>query len=64
MKNRILFFQLVIGMIAVMVGLFLFITHYDKTTGTFLIKCGLIFEAIIVVRLFFYNRNKHKVTSR
>ncbi|MFD2554781.1 hypothetical protein [Sphingobacterium tabacisoli] len=50
-KEQWLLIQLFIGIAALMIGLFLFITHYNQETGRFLIKTGLIYETVILLRL-------------
>ncbi len=54
--EKLLFIQLFIGLLGVMIGLFLFMTHYNQDAGRFLIKTGLIFEGVIVLRLILHYR--------
>lgn len=56
MKNKIIFIQLIIGFLSVLTGIFLYITHYNKEVGSFLIKAGLIFEIVSVIKLFWFNK--------
>ncbi|PWG79458.1 hypothetical protein DDR33_17015 [Pararcticibacter amylolyticus] len=43
------------GIVSISLGLFLFITHYDRNISHFFIKCGVISEAVFAL-LFIWNK--------
>lgn len=43
--------QLATGMLAVLIGIFLFVTQLNPSVANFLIKAGLIYEAAAILRL-------------
>lgn len=62
-RTKLYYFQFFIGFISVMVGLFLYITHYDKPTGSFFIKTGLIFEIVTIIRFYIFSKKRYKQVS-
>jgi hypothetical protein len=56
MRKIVFFLPLIAGLIGILVGIYMLIMHYNRETAQFLIKAGLLSEAVFFVRLIVYRK--------
>lgn len=60
MTDNTFYLRMVISAIAVLTGIFLFITHINKNIGSFLMITGLVYEVSSIIKYSLYRRYRSR----